>query len=296
MMDNTILLTGITGNVGSAVVNYLKSINIDFIAGVRNIEKSKQKDDSIQYVHFDFEDALTYETALHGVKKIFLVRPPQLTDVRGIFKPFIKKCKEAGVKQIVFLSLLGAEMNPFPPHHKIEKAIVESEIPYTFIRPSFFMQNLSTTHSEDIKERDDLFIPSGKARISFIDTRDIGEIIGRTITEEGHENKAYTITGSEAITYFEVADTMTRLLERKITYSNPPMLKFRKNMIDRGIKREFTTVMMILYFTTKLGMANHVTNTAELLLKRKPRTIEEFIKDHLDVWKCGNLKDRVYLQ
>jgi len=285
MMDNKILLTGMTGNVGSAVVNYLKSINIDFISGVRNIERSKQQDNSIQYIHFDFQDTVTYETALHGVKKVFLVRPPQLTDVRGIFKPFIKKCKEVGVDQIVFLSLLGAEKNPFPPHHKIEKAIVESEIPYTFIRPSFFMQNLSTTHADDIKERDDLFIPSGKAKISFIDTRDIGEIIGRIITEEGHKNKAYTITGLEAITYFEVADTMTRVLGRKITYSNPSLFKFRKDMIERGIKKDFATVMMVLYLTTKLGMANHVTNTAELLLKRKPRTIEDFIKDHLDVWQ-----------
>jgi uncharacterized protein YbjT (DUF2867 family) len=154
-----------------------------------------------------------------------------------------------------------------------------------YIRPSFFMQNLSTTHAEDIKLRDDLFIPSGRAKISFIDTRDIGDIIGRTLVEEGHENKAYAITGSEAITYFRVADSMTRILGRKIAYSNPGLFKFRKDMINRGIKKEFATVMMVLYLTTKLGMANHVTDTAEVLLKRKPRTIEEFIKDYVEVWK-----------
>jgi uncharacterized protein YbjT (DUF2867 family) len=284
-MKDKILLTGISGNVGSAVVEYLKSKNVDFVAGVRNIEKSKQQDDSIEYVHFDFEVAGTYETALKGVKKVFLVRPPQLTDVKGIFIPFIQKCKEAGVVQIVFLSLLGVEKNPFPPHHKIEKAIAASGISYTFIRPSFFMQNLSTTHAEDIKERDDLFIPSGRAKISFIDTRDIGEIIGRTLMEGGHENKAYTLTGSEVITYFQVADIMTRILGREVTYSNPALFKFRKNMINRGIKKEFATVMTVLYLTTKLGMANHVTNTAEILLKRKPISIEDFIKDHAEVWK-----------
>jgi uncharacterized protein YbjT (DUF2867 family) len=284
-MNNKIFLTGITGNVGSAVVEYLKGEKIDFIAGVRNIEKSVKQDKSIEYRQFDFENAATYEIALKDVKKVFLVRPPQLTDVKGIFNPFIQKCKKEGVKQIVFLSLLGAEKNPFPPHHKIEKAILASGIPYTFIRPSFFMQNLSTTHLEDIKLRDDLFIPSGRAKISFIDTRDIGEIIGRTLAEEGHENKAYAITGSEAITYFRVSDSMTKILGRKITYSNPGLFKFRKDMINRGIKKEFATVMMVLYLTTKLGMANHVTDTAEVLLKRKPRTIDDFIKDHVEVWK-----------
>jgi len=284
-MKGKILLTGVSGNVGSAVVEYLKSENIGFLSGVRNVEKSLQQDAVGEYIHFDFEDAATYGTALEGVEKVFLIRPPQLTDVSGIFVPFIQKCKEVGVKQIVFLSLLGAESNPFPPHHKIEKAIRASGIPYTFIRPSFFMQNLSTTHKEDIKERNDLFIPAGNAKVSFIDTRDIGEIIGRTLVEMGHENKSYTITGSEAITYYQVAESMTKLLGRKITYSNPGLFKFRKDMIDRGIKKGFATVMMVLYLTTKLGMANHVTNTAEILLKRKPIAIDEFIQDYLEVWQ-----------
>lgn len=284
-MRGKILLTAVSGNVGSAVAEYLRGENIDFLAGARNIEKNKRQTESIEYIHFDFEDIATYETALQGVEKVFLVRPPQLTDVKGIFIPFIQKCKEAGVKQIVFLSLLGVEKNPFPPHYKIEKAILASGIPYTFIRPSFFMQNISTTHAEDIKVRDDLFIPSGNAKISFIDTRDIGEIIGRTLSEKGHENKAYTITGGQAITYYQVANSMTRILGREITYSNPSLFKFRKTMIYRGVKKEFATVMMVLYLTTKLGMANHVTSTSEMLLKRKPRTIDDFIKDNIDVWR-----------
>ena len=284
-MTTKILLTGVSGNVGSAVVDYLKSEKIPFLAGVRNVEKSRHTDPSMEYVHFDFEDRSTYVAALNGIEKVFLVRPPQSTDVKGIFQPFIEICKEAGVKQLVFLSLLGAKKNPFPPHHKIEKAIVASGIPYTFIRPSFFMQNLSTTHAKDIKERNDLFIPSGNAKISFIDTRDIGEIIGRTLIEDGHENKAYTITGSEAITYYKVAESMTKLLRRKIIYSNPSLFQFRKEMLKRGVKKEFVTVMMVLYLTTQLGMAKSVTSTAETLLKRKPRSIDDFVKDHLDVWQ-----------
>jgi len=78
---------------------------------------------------------------------------------------------------------------------------------------------------------------------------------------------------------------MTRILGRKITYSNPHLFEFRKEMINRGIKKGFVTVMMVLYLTTKLGMANHVTNTAEALLKRKPRTIDDFIKDYIEVWQ-----------
>lgn len=156
---------------------------------------------------------------------------------------------------------------------------------YTFIRPGFFMQNLSTTHAEDIRERSDIFIPSGRAKVSFIDTRDIGEIIGRMLVEKGHEGMAYTVTGGEAVSYSHVAERMTQQLGRKITYSDPSLWRFRKEMVSRGVKKEFATVMMVLYLTTSLGMASQVTTTAESILKRKPRTIDDFITDHLDVWR-----------
>lgn len=279
-----ILLTGISGNVGNAVFDYLRQVKIDFVAGVRNPEKYEEKYPDLDFVEFDFEKLTTHKSALSGIEKVFLLRPPQITDVNGIFKPFINTCKELEIKQIVFLSLLGVEKNPFPPHYKIEKEILKSGLPYTFIRPSFFMQNLSTTHAEDIKLRNDLYIPSGKAKISFIDTRDIGEIIGRTLVEDGHLNKSYTLTGPDAIDYYQVAKVMSIVLGRKITYSNPSLLEFRKEMIKRGVKKEFATVMTVLYLTTKLGMANHVTDTAEKILGRKPRTIEEFVQDYKEVW------------
>ncbi|MBS4539504.1 SDR family oxidoreductase [Clostridium sp. D2Q-11] len=279
-----ILLTGISGNVGSAVFEYLKEEGVQFVSGVRSPNKYEKKYPNLTFVKLDLEDLSTYKSALSGIEKVFLIRPPQLTDVEGIFKPFITSCKEVKIKQIVFLSLLGVEKNPFPPHYKIEKAIVNSGIPYTFIRPSFFMQNLSTTHTEDIRENNDLFIPSGKARVSFIDTRDIGEIIGKTLIEDGHLNEAYTLTGPEAIDYYYVADKMSKILGREIIYSNPGLLKFRKEMISRGTKKEFATVMSVLYLTTKLGMANHVTNTSEKILGRKPRTIINFIEDYKEVW------------
>lgn len=279
-----ILLTGISGNVGRAVMDYFIDKNMPFTAGVRNVDKYKEKYPNVNLVHLDFEDKNTFDTALEGIDKVFLVRPPQLTDVENIFKPFINACKQKYIRSIVFLSLLGVEKNPFPPHYKIEKAILKSNIPYTFIRPSFFMQNLSTTHREDIKNRNDIFIPAGGAKVSFIDTRDIGEIIGITLTEKGHRKRAYTLTGPEAIDYYEVADKMSNILGKDIKYSNPGLLKFRKEMINRGTKKEFATVMTVLYLTTKFGMAKKVTDTAEKILKRKPRTIDEFIVDYKDVW------------
>jgi len=285
-MSDKILVTGYTGNVGSFVAKQLKEENIAFKAAVRDVHKAQtQYGHDLEFVRFDFEDASTYDEALEGVSKVFLMRPPAVSDTRKYVKPFIDKAKEKGIEHIVFLSLMGIEHNPIPPHYKIEKYILESGISYTFLRPSFFMQNLDTTHRFDIKERDDIFIPAGRSKASFIDTRDIGEAAARVLIEEGHKNKAYTLTGAEALDYTEVANVFTKILDRKIVYTNPSSFKFRKVMVDRGIKKSFANVMIGLYMSTKMGMAKKVTKDLEMLLKRKPRTIEKYVQDYMECWK-----------
>ncbi len=280
-----VFITGYSGNVGSAVANYFETKGLSFVAGVRNPSMYENLTGNVSFRRFDIENRTTFASALEGINKIFLIRPPQLTNVDGVFKPFIDYCKSINIKHIVFLSLLGVEKNPFPPHHKIEKLIKNVGIPYTFIRPSFFMQNLIDPHSKEIRENNEIYIPSGKAKISFIDTDDIGEIVGRVLQEEAHFFKSYTITGYEAIDYFYVAKVMSKVLKRNIVYANPGLLKFRKTVIRRGTKKEFANVMMVLYLTTKLGMAKRVTCTAEQILGRKPRSIEDFITKNQSIWK-----------
>lgn len=269
-----ILITGISGNVGSAVAKYLDTINIPYIAGVRDPLKYKKA------VALDFENPSTYDNALKGIDSLFLVRPPRLTDIKGIFEPFINACVKNGVKHIVFLSLLGIENNPFPPHYRIEKCIKASGIPHTFIRPSFFMQNLTGQHLEDIVQTNQLFIPCGNAKVSFIDTDDIGEIIGKSLINDLADNHYYTLTGPKAIDYYEVARVMTKVLGRPITYTKPSLWHFRKVMLERGTPKAFVNVMVALYFTTMMGMAKSVTNTAETLLGRPPHDIEIFIQNN----------------
>ena len=284
-MGNKVLVTGITGNVGYDVGKGLLKRSVKIKGAVRNPDKARETGlDGVEYVRFDFQDTSTYKEALKDVSKIFLMRPPQIADPKSQVKPFIEEAKKKGVEQIVFLSLMGIEKNPIPPHYKIEKYIRESEIPYTFLRPSFFMQNLNSTHCEDIRDRDDIFIPAGKSKSSFIDTRDIGEVGAIVLTEEEHKNKAYTLTGSEALDYYEVAKIFSEVLGRDIEYSNPSPLKFKKIMLQRGMDKDFVNVMVALYFTTRIGMAKRVTLDLEKLLKRKPTTVKQFIKDHVDCW------------
>jgi uncharacterized protein YbjT (DUF2867 family) len=287
-MGNKTLITGITGNVGYHVAKHLISAGIQVKAATRNIQKAKEilgnEAKEIEFAQFDFGDESTYNNVLEDVNKVFLVRPPEIADTQKYINPFIDRAKQRGIDHIVFLSIMGADKSPIPPHSKIEKYVITSGISYTFLRSSFFMQNFNNAHLYDIKENNDIFIPAGKAKVSFIDVRDIGEVAANTLMENRHKNNAYTLTGGRALSFADAAEVFSSVLGRKITYSNPSLLKFRRTMIQRGVDKEFANVMTGLYVTTKLGLANKVTMELENILERKPRTIEDYVRDNAELW------------
>jgi len=287
-MADKILVIGGTGNIGYPLIKYLNQQDIQIVAGTHNLQKAQAKFEGLNNVeikHFDFLDTSTFEAAFAGVNKVFFVRPPQLAKPKQDMLPFLTFAKQKQIKQIVFVSLIGVEKNPMTPHHKIEQMILDLKIPYTFIRPSFFMQNLNTTHREDIQKNHDLFIPAGNARTSFIDTRDIGEVAGITLLNDKYLNQKLNITGPAALSYQEIAKIMTKILGTQITYSKPSLLKFRKIMLKRGIKKDFVNVMVMLYLITQLGNAKEVTDTVAKVLGHAPRTIQNYIYDYQDYFK-----------
>jgi uncharacterized protein YbjT (DUF2867 family) len=280
-----ILVTGATGNVGSQVIRLLQKRDCHVCAAVRNPDKAKQiLGSNIDYIPFDFTNPNTFTNAFKGVNKLFLVRPPALANVRRQIAPALNAAKQAGVEQIVFLSILGAERNRIVPHAKIERYIKKLNIPATFLRASFFMQNLNTTHREDIKTRGELFMPAGNGKTSFVDVRDIAAVAVRTLVENGHLGKAYALTGREALTYYEVANIFTEVLGKPIHYTNPSLLKFIWQMRHRGLSLDFILVMAAIYTTARLGLAGSITPDVEQLLGRPPLTMRQYVEDYRQFW------------
>ena len=77
--------------------------------------------ESLEAVHFDFTKAETITPAVQGVMGMFLMRPPQITDVKRLMFPVIDAARAVGVEQVVFLSLIGIETNQRAPHYKVEQ-------------------------------------------------------------------------------------------------------------------------------------------------------------------------------
>jgi uncharacterized protein YbjT (DUF2867 family) len=284
-MASTILVTGATGNIGLDVFKRLTSMGLSPAAAVRNPDKARDVLGSeTNLTPFDFKDPTTHAAAFQGIKKLFLMRPPDIADVKTFVRPVIQTARAAGVEQVVFLSLLGVDNNPIVPHHTIEKDLMASGMAWTFLRASFFMQNLNTTHRAEIKDENSLFMPSGHGKTSFIDGRDIAAVGAMSLAEKGHENKAYALTGSEALDYFNVADIFTGVLGRKITYLNPSVFTFARRMKAKGNPWAYVLVTSALYSTARFGMAAKITDELERLLKRPPIQMRQYVEDYRAMW------------
>ena len=284
-MSNKILVTGATGNVGFEVVRELRERGHPVKAAVRSHSTSRSNLPSdVESVEFDFEQPQTFEPAFRGINTLFLVRPPAISQVKKYIYPALTIAQAAGVARVVFLSLLGAERMAIVPHAKIEAYIKSLGLAYTFLRASFFMQNLSTTHCQDIRSNNEIFVPAGKGKTSFIDVRDIASVAVKVMTEPGHENRAYSLTGSEALNYYEVAEILTNVLGKQIVYTNPSIFKFAWRMYKRGLKKELIAVMLGIYTTARLGLAAKVTEDVRHLLQRSPTSMSEFVRSDRASW------------
>ena len=282
--DAPILVTAATGTVGSEVIKQLQRAGHQAVAAVRDVEEARQRlGPDVRLVRFDFTAPETY-AAFEGVKKLFLVRPPAISDVRRRINPAIDAARAAGAEQVVFLSLLGAEENPLVPHRKIEKHLLASGMAWTFLRPSYFMQNLSTTHRRDVRERDEVFVPAGHGKTSLVDARDVAATAAKALTEEGHAGRAYALTGAEALGYDAVAGVLSDVLGRRIAYANPSPLRFAYRMVRCGYPLGFVLVMVGIYTVARFGLAATVTPDLARLLGRPPTGFRTFAEDYRACW------------
>lgn len=109
-MAAKILVTGATGNVGAEIVKQLWSRGYAVrVADVDPVKVQEMFSNSVEFALFDFARPETFAPALAGIEKMYLMRPPAISDVRRFIHPAIDAAASAGVKHIVFLSLIGIE-------------------------------------------------------------------------------------------------------------------------------------------------------------------------------------------
>ena len=282
-----ILVTGASGTVGREVAARLSGQ-----APVRLGSHSPAGGGMADGVRFDFLDPSTFGPALDGVDRVFLLRPPQLARPRHDFGPFIAAMERAGVRQAAFLSVRGAGSNPLLPHRGIERLLERSALAWTHLRPNDFMQNFATVHRADIRDRGEIWAPAGHGRTSFVDVRDVADAAVRVLTEAGHERRAYTLTGPEALTMDQAAAVLSGVRGRRVAYRNPGIPAFLRHVRAAGHSLAFGLVMTGVYTAARLGLAAGVEPDLERLIGRPATAFPVFARDYAALWQPGAMAAR----
>jgi uncharacterized protein YbjT (DUF2867 family) len=287
-----ILITGATGNIGRAVIHFLRPGSTDdqVIAGVRNPSASRAAwadFPALQYAEVDFARPESFDAVLPRVDIVFLLRPPQLADVDRYFRPLIAKMQQHGVRQVMFLSVQGAERSKVIPHNQIERLIREANLEYVFLRPSYFMQNLTTTLLGDIQARRQIILPAGQAVFNWVDVENIGEAAAILLRRfEEFRGQALEITGYENETFGRVAEMIDAAIEAPLHYRRVSPWRFFQIKRQEGVSTGLIVVMIMLHFLPRFQRAPAISQLYEQLTGQPPTSLATFVEREKQLWEA----------
>ena len=275
-----ILITGASGNVGKEVLKQITQTGVEVRAAFQSVSKAAGAPSGVEIVSLDYNQAETLQTALKGVDRVFLVGPPtaQLT---ALERKAMEVIAQSEVRQVVKLSAMGGREAIFPRQHaQSEEYILASGVPYTFLRPNGFMQNMVNYNAPTINTQSAFYGSEGDGRVSHIDIRDVAAVAVKVLTGDGHVGKAYTLTGPEALTNNEIAQILSQELGREIRFVNLAPAQLKEALLSAGVPEWNADALLDLQRLYREGKATTVTRDVEAILGRKPISFAQFFRDY----------------
>lgn len=289
--DFPILVTGATGDIGGALVKELAAQDVPFRVMCRRPDQlAAFTARGVEGVRGDFSDAASLRAAMDGCAQLFLL-PPSGTDQFARDRDAIDAARTVGVEHVVKVSTADANPTsdiPWARDHALADAHLKgSGLRWTRLQPASFMKNLIT--EAGAVRRGWLPQTSGHGATAWIDAPDIAAAAARVLTDPtrqgaaGEAGRSYLLTGTPATSYPEIAELMTRLLDRRVRYLQlPAPLMFAILRLSgtptwqaRGLIHQFVDVV-------RRGHDNGRVTSTDLpdLIGRAPTSLTEFIITH----------------
>src|SRR5262245_41296471 len=286
-----ILITGATGTNGRLVVQALLNAGRPVRAMVQDPTRANDLQQAgAQLVRGDFDTADTLDAALAGVDRALLLSP---VDQRLVEREarFVERAQKAGLRHLVKFSAIGAHPAASftwgRQHGTAERLIMDSGLPFTFVQPSFFMQNLLWS-ADPIKTRGEFYSSIGSTPASHVDARDIAAVITATLSEplDRHAGRIHLVTGPAALTFDQIAEVCSRVVGRPVRYVNLTDEQLKAGLVASGQPEWQAAALLELNTYARQGHASMVTDTVQRITGRRARTLEEWFKDHAAAFRA----------
>lgn len=282
-----ILVLGASGHVGSALVEELTARGARFRAAYRTAERvGKARRAGVDAVQLDYLDPGSLDAALDGVEKLFLVAPP-VERLEQLERGVVEAAVRAGRPHLVKISVWGAPTAEFTfgrPHRAIEGLVRSSSLPWTFLRPNDYMQNILAS-APSIAATGVHAFPEG-GPVSAVHVGDVARAAAAVLTGAGHEGKAYELTGPEALTYQDRLRFLSEASGRQLAYVAPPDDDWRKAALGFGLPEYLVDALIDVQRHYRGGNAARVTRDVESLTGRAPLGYRAFAAEHAEAFRA----------
>jgi uncharacterized protein YbjT (DUF2867 family) len=273
-MAHKILVIGASGNVGGGVAALLKQQGHQ----VRTTTSKKTAAGADQ-VHLDLASGEGLAQAFEGIERAFIMSPGGYADQYKILSPLIQEAKRRGLQKVVLLSAFGADADDNAPLRRSEIELERSGVPYNVIRPNWFMQNFNTFWLQGIREQGVIALPVGAAKTSFIDTRDIAAVAARLLTSDDVNNRAFNLTGPEALDHAQVAAAIGEEIGKKAVFKEIEPQQLKQGLLAGGVPEDYVDFLLLIMGYLKAGYNAPVTQEVQTLLGRPPIGFRQYAHD-----------------
>lgn len=278
------LIVGASGSVGSLVASKLARQGAQVCALTSRRERAGQVDGNIRWLFADLKSGDGVAAAFGDVDRAFIFSPPGYVPQNEIVSPLIQEAMRRKLEKVVLMTALGANAVDTAPLRIAELELEYSRLAYNIVRPNWFMQNFSNNWLPGINEHSQIMLPAGKAKGSFIDIRDIADVMVRLLVSDDLNNREFDITGGQSLDHDEVAAVLSRLSGRRITYQEIPPEALKQALLAAGAPENYADFLLLILGFFAQGYSARTTNAVKELLGREPITFEQYATDCKQAW------------
>jgi NAD(P)H dehydrogenase (quinone) len=216
--------------------------------------------------------------AFTGVSTLFLCSAKEAEDRLAQHRSVVDAALKAGVERIVYLSIIGAAPQATftfaRDHYDTEQYIRSSGIPFTFSR-----QNLYTDFVPFLAGTDGVIRgPAGDGRFAPVLRDDVADVLANVLVQSGHDGVTYELTGPEALTLAEIADLLTRLTGRRVTFENETLEQAFASRASYGAPAWEVEGWVTTYTAMAAGEWDVVTDDVRRVAGHDPVSVQQFLE------------------
>ncbi|EXL08242.1 NAD(P)H-binding protein [Brucella anthropi] len=258
------LVIGANGKTGRRVAERLREKGVS----VRSVSRSTE-------VPFDWANQSTWAAALDGIDSAYVSYQPDLALPGAVdaIRAFLLAAKKADVKHVVLLSGRGEEEAEIA-----EKVLQDSGLDWTVLRASWFMQNFSENYMRDELLSGSLTLPVGPTKEPFINVDDIADVAVAALTETGHRNKLYELTGPELFSFSDAVSEIARATDKDLSFNPVSYADYEAALREQALPEDVITLLRYLFVELFDGRNASVAHGVEEALGRKPRRFADFAR------------------